>query len=35
MNTQQALEAVLPHIRNYNDRMYIQFLIQVERRKTQ
>lgn len=33
MTTQQALEAILPHIRNYNDRMYIQFLIQVEKRK--
>lgn len=30
----EALELALLNVRNYNDRMYLQFLIKVERRKT-
>lgn len=29
----EALEFALKHVRNYNDRMYLQFLIAVEKRK--
>lgn len=30
---EQALELALEHVRGYNDRMYLQFLISVEKRK--
>lgn len=33
MTTIEALELALLHVRNYNDRMYLQFLIQVEKRR--
>ncbi|WYV99458.1 hypothetical protein NoPa_00119 [Pseudomonas phage vB_PpuM-NoPa] len=29
----EALEYALQYVRNYNDRMYLQFLIAVEKRK--
>ena len=29
----EALELALEHVRDYNDRMFIQFLIEVEKRK--
>ncbi|WYV99284.1 hypothetical protein KoPa4_00116 [Pseudomonas phage vB_PpuM-KoPa-4] len=29
----EALEFALQHVRSYNDRMYLQFLIAVEKRK--
>lgn len=30
---EQALELALEHVRGYEDRMFLQFLINVERRK--
>ena len=29
----EALELALEHVRGYNDRMYLQFLISLEKRK--
>lgn len=29
----EALELALTHVRNYQDRVFLQFLINVERRK--
>jgi hypothetical protein len=33
MSKIEALEFALENVRNYNDRMYLQFLINVEKRK--
>lgn len=35
MSVIQALELALVNVRCYNDRMYLQFLISVERRKNE